>query len=98
MDAPITKHITTKATTNIATGSAYMSQIVYLCSGAGTTWSLKITDKASTPRTWFGPVDMTIPSDGKPIIINFTFPMYMEGGIDVITGGTTAGVLDIQIV
>ncbi len=98
MNYPVTKHVTTKTTTNIVSESVTMSQIVFLCTGAGTTWALKIQDKASTPRIWFGPVDLTVPADGKPIIINFTVPVYMEGGIDVITSGGTAGVLDIQII
>ena len=98
MNFPVSKHITSKTTTNIVAENAYITQIVYLCSGAGTTWALKIQDKATTPRIWFGPVDLTVPSDGKPIIINFTYPVAMEGGIDVITSGGTAGVLDIQII
>ena len=98
MDYPVTKHITSKTTTNIANESVVVSQIVFLCTDIGTAWTLTIRDKATTPRTWFGPFTLALPSDGKPTIMNFTFPMYMESGVDVVTGGTTAGVLDIQMI
>ena len=98
MDSPITQHITAKGTVNIADESVVLSQIVFLCSDVGASWTLAILDKASTPRTWFGPFDLVLPDDGKPVIIKFDFPLYMEGGIDVVTAGVTAGILDVQMI
>ena len=97
MNAPVITHITAKGTVNIASESVVVSQIVFLCTGAGTAWTLAILDKASTPRTWFGPFTLVIPADGKPVVMFYDVPLYMEGGIDVITAGTTPGILDIQM-
>ena len=82
--------------------SIILAQIVFLVSGAGTTWSIKFQDEASpNPAIIFGPWTAALPSDGKPIILTFTnpsggtgCPIPITGGLDFVSTGT-AGVIDV---
>lgn len=98
--------IITNATTNVLAINVFLAHLLIHVKIAGTTWTLEVRDKAATPRTWFGPWTVALPSDGKPIIVDLvqsTDPnkrhgLFMEGGIDVITAaGAPPGELAISV-
>lgn len=89
-------HITAKETNTVVATGARLYNVVYNVSGAGTAWTLTIQDKQGTPAILAAtgslsastvPVSLTIPQPG----------VFMSGGIDIVTGGTTAGTLDLWI-
>lgn len=86
--------ITTKTTTTVTSVDAYVSAVSINVSGAGTSQTLVIQDKDSTPTILY--------SAGTAIAVGNTYisfpaPIKMKGGIDIVTGGTTAGTQDIKI-
>ena|ERR1041385_6375073 len=93
-------------TTNAAGRTCFLAQLVIHVKNAGTAWTLAVLDKATAPRTWFGPLTLALPADGKPIIILFVQgggddpPLrgkLMEGGIDIVTAGTTPGEAAVDV-
>lgn len=94
----------TPVTTNLAAETCFLAQLVVFVKNAGTAWTLEIKDKAGTPRTWAFLNPVAVPADGLPVIKDFAQgqdPQHrhghlMEGGIDAITAGTTAGELAIK--
>lgn len=87
-------HITTKTTTTVTSSTAYVSSIAICVTGAGTSQTLVIQDKSGTAKTLY--------TAGSAIAvgntyINFERPVLMSGGIDIVTGGTTAGTQDVFI-
>ena len=98
---PITKRIAAKTTTVAIDTSCVVFLIVVACSAAGTAWTLQIQDKASTPNILIPAFTLTVPTDGKAnILLNLEqdFPLPMEGGIDIVTAGTTAGVVSVWMI
>lgn len=86
--------ITTSTTTAVVAADAYLSSVNVTVSNAGTTWTIKVQDKSATPRIGYI-------NDGTGVVIgtkyqNFTDPIPMFGGIDIVTAGT-AGVMDVFI-
>lgn len=106
MIKPVTKRITsgttgTPATTTVIASSCVVFLIVIGCVNAGTAWTLKIQDKASSPNVLIPAFTLTVPTDGKVnILLNLEkdFPLPMEGGIDIITAGTTAGEVSVWMI
>ena len=91
---PVTQWINSKTTTHAVIASCLLEQVVIACADAGTAWTLKIQDLSSpNPRVVVPPCTLAVPTDGKPVIIlgREFFPLPMEGGIDIVTAGTTAG-------
>lgn len=87
-------HITTKTTTTPASATCYVSSIAICVTAAGTTQTLVIQDKGTTPKTLY--------TAGTAIAVGNTYitfqqPVLMTGGIDIISGGTTAGTQDVFI-
>jgi hypothetical protein len=91
--------IKTNGVTSAADGSVMLSQLVLLCSNAGSSWSLTIQDRTPAPdggpRIIFFATTQTVRPDGTPLIIRFEDPIVMKDGIDIVTAGTTPGVVDI---
>ncbi len=106
MITPITKRITTgttgtPATTNVIATSCVVFLIAVACAGAGTAWTMEIRDKSPTPNVLVPAFTLTVPTDGKVnILLNLEqdFPLPMNGGIDIITAGTTAGVVAVWMI
>lgn len=103
----VKKLITTGTTatpevTSFVSESCAVTQIVISPALAGTAWSLVISDNAAeggpsnnyTLVVW-SPV--TVPTDGKPIVINFDDPVYMTNGVQAITSGTAPGYLSVWV-
>lgn len=91
MIKPVTKRINSSATTTVIATSCVVFLIVVACSNAGTAWTLKVQDKASTPNVLIPAFTLSVPTDGKAnILLNLEqdFPLPMDGGIDIITAGT----------
>jgi len=93
MIKPVPVWINTKTTTQAVTESCLLLQVVIGCADAGTAWTLKIQDGSSpNPFVVVPAFTLAVPTaDGKPIQLNFDYPLPMTGGIDIITAGTTAG-------
>lgn len=87
--------ITTKTTTTIISASAYISTIVISCSNAGTGWTCLIQNKEATPKILIPNFTLSAATTGTPILLQFIEPVLMTDGVDIITDGVTAGVIDI---
>ena len=87
-------HITTKTTTTPTSSTAYVSAIAICVTDAGTTETLVIKNKEGTPKTIY--TAGTAVAAGNTYI-SFPEPIIMTSGIDIVTGGTTAGVVDVFI-
>lgn len=83
--------ITTNTTTVIVATTCLLAQLVIAVNGAGTTWKLRVQDGASPAHTIVPSADVIVPTDGKPIIINFDLPVTMTDGIKVVTPSGTPG-------
>jgi len=100
MIKPLTKRIDTSTTTTAIATSCVVFLIVISCPNAGTSWTLKIQDKATTPNVLIPAFTLTVPTDGKVnVLLNLEqdFPLPMDGGIDIITSGT-AGVVAVWMI
>lgn len=97
--------ITTNGTTTLVPSSCALVQLVISCSNAGTAWTLKIQDKSGSPAIIVAPFTLAVAANGQPAIIPFASlardfigaprGIRMQGGIDIVTAGTTPGVLDV---
>ena len=100
MIKPLTKRIDSSTTTTPIATSCVVFLIVVACSNAGTAWTLKIQDKATTPNVLIPAFTLAVPTDGKVnVLLNLEqdFPLPMDGGIDIITVGT-AGVVSVWMI
>jgi hypothetical protein len=85
-------HITSSGTTSITSTTSYISSIVVTATNAGTTWTLLIQNKESTPKVVWA-------NSGTGLTVGTTFmdcdvPVVSTGGIAIVTAGT-AGVVDV---
>ncbi len=88
--------ITSKATTTPTAATAYVSVITFACSAAGTAWTFVVQNKEATPKILVPSITLTVPTTGA-VIMQFNEPVLMTSGIDIVTGGTTAGTVDVFI-
>lgn len=86
-------HITTNATTNVTSATAYVSTMQVSVSGAGTSWALTIRTKEATPKILY----TASAAVGSVTPINVTVPIVATSGIEILTAGTTPGVVDVWI-
>ncbi len=87
-------HITAKTTTTPVASTCYLSSLAVSVTSAGSSQTLVIRDKQATPSTLY--------TAGAAIVvgntyISFSEPVIMTSGIDIVTGGTTAGTQDVFI-
>jgi hypothetical protein len=87
----------TPVLTTVVSTSCAVKQIVISVFSAGTGWVLRIQDIAAIPFVLVPPTTLTAPSTPSAAIINFDEPVYMEGGVNVVTSGTTAGVVYVWV-
>ncbi len=87
-------HITTKTTTTPTSSTCYVSSVAICVTAAGTTQTLTIQDKGGTAKVLY--TAGTAIAVGNTYI-NFKEPVIMTGGIDIISGGTTAGTQDVWV-
>jgi len=84
--------IAAATTTHIIAGGCAIREIVISPAAAGTAYTLTIQDQ-STPAFVIVPAfTLTVPTTGLPIQIKFDNPQRMDGGVDIITGGTPGSV------
>jgi hypothetical protein len=55
-----------------------------------------VQDKSGTPSIVMSGT-LSLPTDGFPVVLWFREAIRMEGGVDVITSGTTPGVVDVWV-
>ena len=90
MIKPITKRIAAATTTTAVSSSCSLKQLIISCPDAGTSFTLRIQDKSSTPNILIPTFTLSVPSDGNPNVYLkwHEMPVPMDGGIDLITAGT----------
>jgi hypothetical protein len=92
------KRISSNTTTNITDKGAAIKQIQISVASAGTSWKLRIQDRASpNPAVLIPDLALsapTAPDTGKAF---YDVPIPMENGIDVVTPSGTPGVSDVWI-
>jgi hypothetical protein len=92
------KRITSNTTTNVTTKGAAVKQIQISVANAGTSWKLRIQDRASpNPAVLIPDLALsapTAPDMGKAF---YDVSIPMENGIDIVTPSGTAGVVDVWI-
>lgn len=89
-------HSTTKTTVTPVSQTVTLYEIVINTSAAGTSWTLTVQDKGGTAAVLISA--LTLATSQNPLVINFgPTGIKMTGGIDVITGGTTAGTADFWL-
>ena len=88
--------ITTKTTTTITAATAYVSELVIVCSAAGTSVTLVVQNKEGTPKILVPSFTLAVPTNGNPnVVMRFSEPILMTSGIDIVTAGTTMGTVDV---
>lgn len=87
------------STITVMGSTCRLKRIVSECSNAGTTWTLKIQDRATpNPGILAAAKTQTADTGGAPTQIDFgNDGIIMENGIDVVSAGTS-GVADIWFV
>src|SRR6266851_5405010 len=90
--------IADKATHTLFTLSVAIRQIVISVAAPGTAWTIKIQDKTPTnPLILIPATALSAPSSPTAAVLEFDQPVYMFGGVDIITAGTTPGELAVWI-
>jgi hypothetical protein len=93
----VKKRITTSTTTVVKAESCAVTQIVISVANAGTTWKFKMQDKALSPFVLIPEITVAAPTTSTTAIINFDDPIYMDGGVDIITSSGTPGEIAVWI-
>jgi len=84
-------HITTKTTTHIVTSTVGLNTLIINVSNAGTTWTVSVQDVTpTTPRILYAGTVAT-----GTVVIELPVGIQMLNGIDIVTAGSTAGVMDV---
>jgi hypothetical protein len=87
-------HITTNTTNTVVSSTAYAQTLVIACTNAGSAWTITVRSKEATPTVLYT----------ATLAVGTTTPVSVQvpgvistSGIDVITAGTTPGVVDVKI-
>lgn len=89
-------HLTSNATTTPTSSTAYISSIAISSEVSGTTSTVTIQDKSGTPLKLVNGFSTTTLTT-TPTIVNFSTPVKMVSGIDIITAGAVAATIDVWI-
>jgi hypothetical protein len=89
--------ITTGATTEITAESCTIREITISPNAVGTAYTLQIQDKAGSPFILVPAFTLAVPANGMPTIMKWDHGVRMDGGIDIVTGGTPAGAVAVWI-
>jgi hypothetical protein len=85
-------HLTANGTTTVTSTAAYVKSVAITCTTAGTTETITIKNKEGTPKTLYISPTLVV---GTTLVLSFTAPIQMVGGIDIVYGGAGAGVVDV---
>jgi hypothetical protein len=86
-------HITTNTTVTPIASTIRLRQIVLNVTGAPSAWVVKIQDKGGTPKVIFSQTFNAATT--APVVVNLGDGVTMTGGVDIITSGTTPGIVDV---
>lgn len=86
-NVPFVKQITTVGTIPIAPNAVALYNILYNCTNAGTTWSLKIQDRSPTPIILYNIAALVV-STVPVVVLSLTSPIPIVGGLDFVLTGT----------
>lgn len=87
-------HSTTNATTTPTSSTAYISCVAISVEVVGTTSTVTIQDKSGTPLKL---VPGLISTATGLTVYNFSSPVKMVSGIDIVTAGAVAATVDVWI-
>jgi hypothetical protein len=92
VNIPFRTQITTKTTTPVVSGTCYISSLMYNCTNAGSAWSMTIQDHTGAVLYTLGTLVLsTVPV----VVFDLASPIPFMGGLDIVTGGTTAGSVNV---
>ena len=92
----VSAHVTTNTTTTFPTPTPVtirLRQIVVNVTGTPSAWVVKLQDKGATPKVIFSQTFNAATT--APVVVNLGDGVTMSGGVDIITSGTTPGILDV---
>jgi hypothetical protein len=94
--------ITSKVTTTFLSVPCIIVQLVIAVASEGTAFTFSLQDKGSPAKVLIPTYTVelapsAVQKPSNPRILTFQYPVYMEGGIDIITAGTTAGEISVWI-
>lgn len=84
-------HVTTKTTITPVATTVRLNTAVICVSGAGSSWTITIQDKG-TPKILYSATAVA-----GTTVIALPVGIQMTGGIDIVSGGSTAGTADIWL-
>lgn len=92
VNTPFRAQITTKTTTPVVSGTCYLYSLMYNCTAAGTAWSITIQDHSGVVLYTLATL---VVSTAPVVVFDLSSPIPFIGGLDIVTGGTTAGALNV---
>jgi len=95
-ETPYSSEITINGTTTVTGALAYLSSLVLTIRTAGTGSTITVQDKSGTPLKLVDLLPTTVLTT-TPTTLSFPQPLKMSGGIDVVTGGAVAAIIDIWV-
>ena len=97
LSTSVANHITTNTTTTVPTppSTIRLKQIVLNVTGTPSAWVVKIQDKGATPKVVY--TNTFNAATTTTIVVSFGDGIVCVGGVDIITSGTTPGILDIWL-
>lgn len=88
--------LSTNTTTNITSATAYISCVTIAIVSAGTTSTVTVQDKQTTPVILLNLVPTTTLSAGDTLF-NFQTPQKMVSGISIVTAGAAAATIHVFV-
>jgi hypothetical protein len=88
-------HLTANGTTTPFTTTIYIKSVLITCTTAGTTETVTLKNKEATAKTLYISPTLTV---GTPLSLAFdASPIQCVGGLDIVYGGSGAGVVDVFV-
>ena len=93
-------HITTSAVTNVTAVDANITAALISVTNSGTNWDLSIKDRDTPAHNVIPPYVLNQPGSSSDLIGKAfapPVPIFMKGGIDIVTTGASTGIVDVWL-
>ena len=90
-------HITTNTTVTMTSKDTYIYSLVATSTNAGTSWVLQVRNKEGTPKVVYTAAGAGGSVSVGKDVFDMSAGVLMLGGVDIVTTGTTPGVVDVFI-
>lgn len=87
-------HLTTNTTNTPWPGTARVLSLIVTVTTAGTSWVITVKNKEGTPKVLY---NATAAVGTFVLALTDSGGVDMDGGVDIVTSGTTPGVADVFI-